>query len=222
MALAGEPFQAAHGKVIVEKQGGGRNQVIQTLRNELFAAFHAGGAELQGAVTTVAVDDQTGQKVSFAVAEPVPGGREEALAQVQGLAQTLTQQRRVQGRFGLTRVQPRADQRGRVQAHAAQRRAARIAERGLLAGREIRERTFLRVHLIAEHPKVSGADAAVLIFFEPEFAHRLSRESYPLLFLVQKAWIYPDNEIFPTTGIAIQGIIVKCKKLFSLARFLLI
>ena len=51
--------------------------------------------------------------------------------------------------------------------------------------------------------EVPGAEAAVFIFFEPEFAHRSSRKSCILLLFAQKARIYPDNKIFATTGIAI-------------------
>ena len=171
MGLAGKALQAPRGKVVVEKQGRGREQFVQALDDELLAALHARGTDLQGAVFAVAVDDQTGQEITLAVAEPVPGFRKEPLAQNQGTAQALMQQGLVQRRVGPVRMQARADQRGRVQADAAQRRAARVAERGFLAGRKVRERAFLRIHFIAEHPEMPGADAAVLILFEPEFTH---------------------------------------------------
>ncbi len=64
--------------------------------------------------------------------------------------------------------QPRADQRMRIDIAGTERTAAIILNLQRLAGFEPSQRGAFDIHLVAEHPRMTGAQAALLVALETQ------------------------------------------------------
>ena len=173
LLFAREVFEPARSKVVGPEYGSWAHKAVQSGSEGLAAQFHARRGNLHGKVVAVAVNDKAGQKVALAVAKPIPGGGVEALAQGQCRFQPLDKQGLIHICIGLAAVQACADKRSRVDAHAAKRCAAPVAQGGGFAGGKVCKRALLHIHFVGEYPQVTGAQAAVFIFFKAKFAHVL-------------------------------------------------
>ncbi len=121
----------------------------------------------------VAVEHQPRQAVGLAEHQPVVGLRVQPLAQRQRHVEPLHSSARSDGLVGIAADDARADQRVRIDVGVAQELVAvRDAAAPRAPGAKRRQRRRGDVDLVAEHPQVPGADAAVLAALQAQHAAR--------------------------------------------------
>ena len=132
--------------------------------------LHAGRRSLGDDDVAEAVDGEAGQAVALTEHEPVVRHGADPLAQRQRDVQAVSDQRAIQ-RMRTAVDETRADQAVRVHIAGAEHAGARIGDQHGLARRESVQRRTLHVDLVAEHPQVTGAQAAV--FATAQQQHRI-------------------------------------------------
>ena len=99
-----QTFQLADAGIVARQNAGGRQQLLQTIDDDIARAIHALVQSLHRQVGTVAIDDQSRQQVGFGKHQPVGVGVvNHALAMRQGLQCRRSQKERPVDRFRLGR-----------------------------------------------------------------------------------------------------------------------
>ena len=117
------------------------------------------------------IQNKTGQKIAFAVAQTVKGARKESFPQCQRPCQPFPQKIGAKRFPGIPADQPRRNERSGIDAGRAQHTPARIGHQHVLSRLECGKRGAPDIHLIAEHPQMPGQQTALLSLSEKKRFH---------------------------------------------------